>query len=327
MKKVTAKDVADACGFSTAAVSRAFRKGSPISDAMRETILRTSREMGYVSPSARSVAAMTTGTITLVTGSLENPFYPLVASALSQEIQARGRRMILHAAPPGSDVDSLLGQVLDLKSDATIVTSSLMSSRIAKACRDHAMPVVLFNRVQPDLGMTAVTCVNYGGGRLVAQRFAATGRTRIAMIGGRADTSTQLERARGFRDALEEAGLDLRHHVTGSYRYAPAFEAMSELLAVPGDIDAVFCVNDIMALAAVDAARARGVRIPDDVAVIGFDDIPMAAWPSYDLTTVRQPLNRMVNETLDLIDTLLRDKGSKGAIRIMPVRLIERGSA
>lgn len=323
MKKVTARDVAAACNTSVAAVSRAFQKGSPIAADKREAILKAARDMGYVSPSGRSVAATTAGSITLVTGNLENPFYPLVATALSQAIHAQGRKMILHAAPPGDDVDSLLEQVLDLKSDAVIVTSTLMSSRFAKACRDHDMPVVLFNRVQPDLGMTAVTCDNYGGGRLAAKRFISAGRRRIAMIGGRPDTSTHLERARGFLDALREAGMTPGPVVPGSYLYGQAFEAMRGLLD-GGDADAVFCANDIMALAALDAARAAGAAVPGDVAIIGFDDIPMAAWPSYQLTTVRQPLNRMVADALDLIDRQRVDSSVSGGIRIAPVRLIER---
>ncbi|MCZ4352674.1 substrate-binding domain-containing protein [Roseovarius aestuarii] len=326
MRKITANDVAFATGYSPAAVSRAFRKGSPISNGVREEILVAARDLGYSSPSARSVAAMTRGTITLVTGNLENPFYPMAVAALSQAIHQLGRRMILHAIPPRGDVDTVLEQVLDLKSEAAIVTSTLMSSHIAKACRAQRMPVILFNRVQTDLGMTAVTCDNYGGGRLAAQRFIATGRQDIAMIGGRADTSTHLERTRGFQDALGETDCVVKRVIPGDYQYATSLAAMTELLSVPGAIDAVFCANDIMALAAIDAARNKGVRVPDDVAIIGFDDISMASWPSYNLTTVRQPLNRMVADTLELIDDQLADPGAIGAIRIAPVRLMVRGS-
>lgn len=325
-RRVTAAEVAAAAGVSRAAVSRALRPGGMVAEETRSRILRAARELGYLSPSAQSIAAMTTGTVTLVAGDLENPFYPLAANTLSQAIHASGRRMILHAVPPGGDVDMVMSQVLDYRSDAAIVTSALMSSRIARECRRRKMPVVLFNRVQPDARMTAVTCDNYGGGRLVARRFVEAGRRRIALIGGRADTSTHLERARGFRDLLDEAGLAPVAAPSGEYSYARSFAAAAGLFAGGPRPDALFCLNDVMALAAIDAAREAGLRIPDDLAVIGFDDIPMAAWPSYRLTTVRQPVERMAADALDLIAAQLADPALEGAIRIAPVTLSERAS-
>src|SRR5690606_13778183 len=157
---------------------------------------------------------------------------------------------------------------------------------------------------------------------LVAQRFVALGRRRIAMIGGRPDTSTHLERARGFTDALAEAGLAPLAAPSGQYDYATRFAKSRALLQSDLRIDALFCVNDIMGLAAMDAARELGVLVPDDLAVIGFDDIPMAAWPSYQMTTVRQPLELMVTETLDLVDRLRAAPEGRGEIRILPVSLI-----
>lgn len=325
-RKATAADVARAVGTSPAAVSRAFRAGTAISEDLRDRILSAAEAMGYQTPSARSMARLTTGTITLVAGDLENPFYPLAANALSQAIHSSGRRMILHAVPPGGDVDQVMSQVIAYRSDAAIVTSSLMSSHIAKACRQARMPVVLFNRVQPDARMTAVTCDNYGGGRLVAQRFVETGRQRIAVIGGRRDTSTHLERMRGFADHLATAGCALIASLTGNYDYPTSFAAALDLLRGPTKPDAIFCLNDVMALAALDAARQLGVRVPDDIAVIGFDDIAMADWSAYRLTTVRQPLALMVREALDLVERQLEGSDAVGMIRVVPVTLVLRDS-
>ena len=254
-------------------------------------------------------------------GDLENQFYPMAAKAFSHAIHAQGRRMMLHAVPPKGSVDTVSSKVLDFRSDAAIVTSALMSSRLAQACRRARMPVVLFNRVQPDAGMTAVTCDNYGGGRLVAQRFLAAGRQRIAMIGGLDNTSTHLERARGFRDVLEAAGVALIASPSGNYDYATSFAAAQALMLADTRPDALFCINDVMAMAALDAAREVGLAVPDDLAVIGFDDIPMAAWSSYQLTSVRQPIERMVADALELVDGLLADPTGEGAIRIAPVSL------
>lgn len=326
-RKVTAQDVAERAGVSRAAVSRAFRSDRSLSDDKRARVLDAARALGYASPSAQAVASVTTGTVTLVAGDLENPFYPVAAAELSRALHAAGRRLVLHAVPPDQDVDAVLEQVLDYRSDAAIVTSAHMSSRIARACREAGMPVILFNRVQPDAAMTAVTCDNYAGGRLAAQHFAAMGRTRIAMIGGDASTSTHLERSRGFRDALADRGLNLSQTPSGAFRYDLAFAAARSLFAGARRPDAVFALNDIMALATLDAAREAGLSVPEDVAIIGFDDIPMADWPSYRLTTLRQPLRRMVAETLDLIDAQKADPGVGGTIRILPVEMIRRDTA
>lgn len=327
MTKVTAADVALAARVSRAAVSRAFRQDGSLSAEKRDRILAAAKALGYVSPADRVVERLSSRTITLVAADLENPFYPAAANALSQAIHATGRRLVLHSVPPNEDVDSVLLQVLEYRSEAAIVMSTLMSSRIARECRSRNMPVILFNRIQPDARMTAVTCDNYGGGRMVADHFLATGRRRIAMIGGTRNTSTHLERRRGFRDRLEEAGLRLTGELTGDYRYSTAYEAARTMLRGPSVPDAIFCLNDIMAFAALDAARELGLAVPGDLGVIGFDDVPMAGWPPYRLTTVRQPLGRMVRDTLELIDAQLADPGLDGAIRIAPVRLIHRDSA
>lgn len=324
MKKTTAKDVAVATGHSVASVSRAFREGSPLAPRVRVEILRAAARLGYLPPAARFAGGLET--ISLVVGHLENPFYPAVITEFSQALQARGRRMVLHVVPPGGEVDTVLAQVLESRPDAAVVASALMSSQIARDCRARDMPVVLFNRVQPDLEMTAVTCDNYGGGRMAARHLLASGRKRIAMIAGRADTSTHLERARGFRDMMAEAGQSLLRMVAGEYSYPLAFAAMQDLLRGQPAPDAVFCSNDLMAIAAIDAARQLGASLPQDVAVVGFDDIAMAGWQSYGLTTIRQPVAQMVQNALDLIEVQLRDPGAGGAIRILPGQLIARQS-
>lgn len=325
-KRPTATEVARRAGVSLSAVSRAFRTGSSLAEDKRRRILSVAREMGYVSPSGRSIADLARGTVSLVAGDLANPFYPAVIDLLAEALAARGRRLILHVIPPGGAMDQVMGQVLEYRSDAVIVTSATMSSALARECRRRQMPVVLFNRVQPDQGMTAVTCDNYGGGRLVAARFLAQGRRRIAYVGGLENTSTHLERSKGFIDGLAAAGVALAGHVSGRFSYGAALAAAEGLFARPDPPEAVFCCNDVMALAAMDAARARGLRAPGDVAIIGFDDIPMAGWPAYRLTTVRQPVNLMVRDALDLIDGQIADGAVEGAIRIAPVRLIERAS-
>ncbi|EEX12308.1 transcriptional regulator [Citreicella sp. SE45] len=324
MPKVTAKLVAERAGVSVAAVSRAFQPGAPLAPEKRALVLRIAQELGYVPPAARSLSQLGTRSVSLVAGDLTNPFYSGVLELLSQELHKRGRRLTLHAVPPGETVDVAMEQVLGYRADAAIVTSAHMSSELVRRCREANLPVVLLNRVQPDSRMTAVTCDNHAGGRLIAARFLASGRQRIGHMTGVPDTSTHIERSRGFLDRLAEADRAPVVSACGGFSYAGAMEAAADMLDGGPRPDAVFCENDVMALALIDAARARGLRVPEDLAVIGFDDIPMAGWQSYRLTTVRQPIRRMVAEALTLIEQLQSDGAGCGAIRVLPVDLVAR---
>lgn len=324
--KITAKDVAQRAGTSTSAVSRAFRPGSSIADDLRARILRSAEELGYSTPSGTALSQLATGTISLVAGDLTNPFYPTVLEELSQALLKCERRLILHVVPAGKDVDSVMQQVLDYRADAAIITSATLSSTLARSCRQKRLPVILFNRTQPETGVSAVCCDNFTGGREIGQRFLASGRRRIAFVAGKTDTSTNNERWRGFAAALEEAGVAVFARTSGNFEYAKAFECVSAMFAGSEPPDAIFCANDIMALAAIDASKKAGASVPDDVAIIGFDDIPMAAWESYRLTTVRQRIHLMVKETLDLIDQLIADPSTAGSVRITPCKLIARES-
>lgn len=327
MAKVTAGMVAKRAGVSLAAVSRAFRPDSPLADAKRAHILRIADELGYSTPSGRVLSRVSTGTISLVAGDLSNPFYPVVLEELSLRLHEQGRKLVLHAVPPGGSVDLVMQQVLDYRSDAAIVASATMSSQLASACRKQNLPVILFNRVQPDLQMTAVTSDNYRGGQMVAEHLVARGHRRIGYVTGLRNTSTHLERARGFLDALERHGLQPFCTAAGNFSYSEAREAVLPMLQAATRPDALFCENDIMALAAIDVARGAGLEVPGDLAIIGFDDIPLAEWEAYRLTTIRQPMRRMVAEALELIEAIRAGRGVNGTIRVLPVRLIERDSA
>ncbi|MBC2774562.1 substrate-binding domain-containing protein [Rhizobium sp. AQ_MP] len=324
--KPTAKQVAQAAGVSLSAVSRAFLPGSPLDAAKRQRILAVAAKLGYASPARRTAEAIAASTVTLVAGDLGNPFYPMVLDTLAKQLQLSQRQLLVYAVPAQEDVDAMLPQILAQRPSAVIVTSARLTSAMARACRRNGIKVVLINRIQRDMKMNAVSCDNYGGGRDVARLFAARGRTRIGFIGGIANTSTHAERARGFRDGLREAGLSLQHEVAGNFTYNEAYAAALRLLASRSRPDALFCCNDIMGLAAIDAAREKGLRPGEDIAIVGFDDIPMAGWTSYRLTTIRQPVERMVQEALSIIDDPAIRPGDDGSVRILPGKLTIRAS-
>lgn len=324
--KVTAKDVASRAKTSVSAVSRAFVPDSSLSKDKRADILEAARALNYSPPSVQVAARQNAGTVALVMGDVTNPFYPTLLEVLGQELFRQGRRLLLHVVPGGRDVDAVMHQVLEQKADAAIITSSTLSSTLAKTCEQQNLPVVLFNRIQQGTNISAVACDNYAGGRIIGHRMIESGRRRLVFVGGLANTSTHIERQRGFSAALDDSGLKAFATVSGGYAYDQTFAVISDLLKAREKPDALFCANDIMGLAAIDAAKAYGVRVPDDVAIIGYDDIPMAAWHSYQLTTMRQPIRYMVNDTLNLIDRIIDDPAVSGSVRLVPGKLIERAS-
>ncbi|WP_028030107.1 substrate-binding domain-containing protein [Gemmobacter nectariphilus] len=325
MTRPTAKQVAERAGVSVAAVSRAFRAGAPLAADKRAAILRVAAEIGYQSPADR-LSRGAEQTVTLVASDLSNPFYPMAIEVMASALARAGKRALLYVAPPGVDLDEALRQILDLRSPAVVILSSTISSTLAQRCRANGVPAILFNRVQIDADMTAVTCDNYGGARLVAQRFLQAGRRRIGFMGGIVNTSTHLERGRGFRDQLAEAGKQLAFDWNGGYDYRRSFDLAHAALARPDRPDALFCANDIMALAVLDACRALGIDVPQDLAVIGFDDIPNAGWQPYRLTTLAQPLLRMATETVALLEAAAAGQSVQGTIRIFGADLVARDS-
>ncbi len=329
MKKVTSTEVARAAGVSQSTVSRAFNRQDVVSEATRERVLTIAAELGYrPNELARSLISRKSNMIGIVMGDLLNPFYPAVLSAFTYNLQRLGRRVLLFSVPPGHDVDEVLPQLMQYQIAGVVVASATLSSRMAETVGKGGTPVVLFNRTVYGDAVNSVCCANEEGGRLVARTFLAAGHRRFGLIGGLASTSTHLERKQAFAQELSRNGIDDLSEEPGGNTYEGGFEAARKLLSARDRPDALFCISDIMALGALDAARRElSLSVPGDVSIIGFDDIAAAAWPSYDLTTVRQPVDAMVSETIAiLLDQMDSPEATPVSLRL-PGELIVRSTA
>lgn len=324
--KPTLKQVAHAAGVSPSAVSRAFTPGAPLNEQKRRRILAAAEEIGYTSPARRTANLILANTITLVAGDLLNPFYPLVLDTLARHLQESGRQLVVYALPANTNVDLVTAQILASRPSAIIVTSAYLTSTLARACRQHRIKVVLLNRIQRDLHINAVSCDNYQGGRDIGRLLIMKGAQRVGFIGGVSNTSTHAERARGLYDVLREEGKSIFLQGNGQFTYHDGYAAAKAMLANAKMPDAIFCCNDIMALALIDAAREAGISIPGDLGVVGFDDIPMASWTSYRLTTIRQPIDRMVQEALDIIDDASIKPADDAAVRMIRGKMVLRAT-
>ncbi|WP_102126503.1 LacI family DNA-binding transcriptional regulator [Deinococcus planocerae] len=329
-RRATAADVAQEAGVSQSTVSRVFSDDGRLTRETKDRVRAVARELGYRPHAvARSLITRRTNIVGLVTSDLSNPFYPRLVETFTTRLHALGRRVLLLTAGVGEDLDDLLPEVLSSQVDGYVVASASVSSGVVRECVRIGTPVVLVNRHAPGSGASAVSCDNVAGGRTVADALLAAGCVRPAYVAGREDASTNIERERGFFTRLRERGVTDVRRERGHYTYASGREAARRLLALPERErpDGLFCANDITAMGALDAARELGVRVPQDLAVVGFDDIPAAAWSAYDLTTVRQPVEDMIGRSLDLLLAHVERPDLAPELEVLPGTLVERGSS
>lgn len=304
--RTTSFDVAALAGVSQSAVSRAFTPGSSIAEETRNKVLEAAKKLNYVPNSiASSLTTHRSNIVAVILGNLGNPFYVHVLERFSQELQKKNRQILTFTLGDGLATDHAIMKVLQYQVDAVVVTSAQLSTRTISLCHDRGIPVVLFNRYIPNSGAFGVRCDNAAGGRLLAEAFVRAGAKSFMMITGDPNGTTSQDRVRGFVERLLEAGVrrgDILEY-EGESNYEGAQRAVHRLMAEGRKVpDAIFGINDIMAMGAIDALKLTyGLRVPEDVMVAGFDDIPEAARLPYRLTTVRQPIRRMVAATIDLL--------------------------
>ncbi len=329
-RKITSVDVARHAGVSQSAVSRVFTPGASVSKKMADRVRKAADDLGYrPNVLARSLITGRSRIIGLVVAYLDNPFYPDALEKLSAALQARGYHILVFlAGNSDSDVESVIDDLMDYQVDGIITASINLSGELTDRCRAAGIPVMLFNRGIEGSGLSAVTSANKIGAAHVADFLVASGHRRIAHISGWLGASTGKERRDGFVQALEAEGLTLHSEYDARFRREKAAEAARAMMLESEPPDAIFVGNDHMALGVLDMLRFEmGLDVPGDVSVVGYDDVPMAAWPAYDLTTLRQPVNRMVEATVDTLLSEIEQARPPGTVTEIQGELIVRGSA
>ena len=325
-ERATSMDVARRAGVHQSTVSRALGQGANVAAATRERVQAAARELDYTPDAiARSLITRRTALVGIVVAGLSSPFQPYVLEKFVHRLSEARLRTLVFGVPPGGEVDDVLATALEYRPAALIITSAGLASERIEACVRQGTPVVLFNRTLPGSSASAVCCDNAGSGRMAADLLVECGGRRFAYLAGSADSSTNRDRRAGYLARLAELGVGDVREERGSYDYESGYAATRRLLdgrGEPGRPDALFCASDILALGARDAARDAAVRVPDELGIVGFDDIPMAAWAPYDLTTIRQPVDEMIAGTLAVI----RGGSGEPVSQLLPGELVERGS-
>ena len=325
---VTSADVARVARVSQSAVSRTFTRGASVSDDTKRRVMQAANDLGYrPNALARSLISGKSRIIGVLVAYLDNQFYPTVLEQLSRSLQAKGYRVMLFMSDPG-DQDEVVQDMLQYQVEGVVMASAHLSSGLAQRCADNGIPVVLFNRYIASSPANSVTSDNLEGGRLVGNFLVDGGHKRISFIAGYEDSSTSRDREAGFYKGLAERGVVCHSRAVGAYTQEKAAAAVRELFSQLEKPDAIFVANDHMAFSVMDVLRAEmGLRIPEDVSIVGYDDVPQAKWKGYDLTSVEQPSQPMINETIKILLEQIENRAVSKKAAVLPARLVVRGSA
>lgn len=326
---VTSSEVARRAGVSQSAVSRTFTPGASIAPKTRAKVLAAAKELGYrPNAIARSLITNKSRIIAVVMAYLENLFYPDVLEELGRLLVKENYRLLLFTGFMDRDSDPVFDQLMQYRVDGIILASTSLSSELSEECAAAGIPVVLFNRTTERDAVSSVTTRNREGGRRVAEFLLAGGHQRFAYISGLESSSTNRDRFAGYRETLAQAGHEDIIVEVGNYDRAEAEAAARKILGRSDRPDALFVANDHMAVAAMDVARYEfGLSIPEDLSIIGYDDVGPARWSSYAITTMSQPLKRMVEATVDILMAQISSGVIEAEHRILNGELVVRNSA
>lgn len=332
VRAATSVDVAKLAGVSQSAVSRTYTPGASVAESTRDKVMEAARKLGYrPNAIARTLITRKSRMIAVVVSYIDNQFYPVVVEKLSEQLQTAGYHVLLFIAKANREADELLMQLMQYHVDGIVLLSATLSSSLAKDCADAGIPVLLFNRIAQLGGTVSSVCSdNEQGGRLAASALVAAGHQRIGYIAGMEDSSTNRDREAGFNAELAAKGQRVFARTVGHYSFEGAKAAARQMFgATPSNQrpTAVFVANDHMAIAVMDVLRAEmGLRVPEDVAIIGFDNVPQAAWDGYSLSSVEQDVQAMIEATASLMIAQIDDETMTAQHVTLPVRLIERHS-
>lgn len=300
---VSAQMVAERAGVSRSAVSRTFTDGASVSEATRRKVLEAAGALGYhVNHLARGLRERS-NIVCLVVADMTTPIRARMVDVLTRKLQAAGKiTMVINTETDTPSLTSALKQTLNYRADATVVLSGTPPASLIETCLANGQQVVLINRDERLSGSSNLGVDNAMAGREALFLLQRAGCTRLGLVTSNARTASLVEREEVFVAAAKAAGMPVSVAEAGPTGYSSGQEAARRVFGRSQAPDGVFCVTDLLALGFMDVARREfGLAIPEDLCVIGFDDIEQAGWESYQLTTFRQPLDPMADEVVDLL--------------------------
>jgi DNA-binding LacI/PurR family transcriptional regulator len=325
---VTLKEVAERAGVSRSAVSRTFTEGASVSEKTRRKVQKAATELGY-SPNALA-SAMTTGRtklIGLISNNFHNPIFLEVFDLFTLGLQERGLRPLIVNLSGEEEPESWVQMLRQYSVDGVIVASSTLPPSFAKAFRDARLPVVhCFGRHASTPEVHVVGIDNIEAGRMAARELAGRGYQHVGFMGGPEDATSTRDRLAGF---AEEIARHPQIEIASSFATAYSFDAgrvemTKRLMSDPAQ--AYFCGDDVLSIGALSAIESAGLNCPDDIGLIGLNDMEMARWENINLTTIHQPVRQIIASSIELITAMLEDQDRYPEARLFPCRIMERGT-
>lgn len=298
---VTAKDVAKLAGVSQSSVSRVYFEGATVSEKTKKRVLDAAEELGYrPNVYARSLITNQSNIIGLVMKGVQNPFYAQVLKRFSSIFKQHGYSILFVYTNNDEIQQEDVETLLNYNVAGVVVTDATMLFSVGEEFKKNHIPLVFFNR-KPNTGsFYSVCCNNIDGSRSIAHYLLSKGASELVLITGNVHTSTSIEREKGFCEVLDQQKVSYRKY-NSDYTYEGGYQTAMTVLEEKRLPSAFFVANDIMAFGVIDALRKNDVRIPEDTKVVGFDNIAMASWPAYELTTWEQPIEEMIEETVNYL--------------------------
>ena len=327
---VTIRDVAKEAGVSATTVSRVFNHEDLVTEKTRERVRRIAREMGYQpNATAKSLSHGRTDAIGIVLPAPHGEFFSEIIRGVDEVAQASGHYLLISSSHYSFSESEAAFQALQGRVDGLLVMTTHVRAKALLESVSMDIPMVLINTALSDVSYDAFDIENRSGARKVVDHLLDQGYESIGVIEGPLKSFDVQERLQGHRDALEAAGIDpdAQVRIEGDFTQESGYAAGKELLKLDRLPDAVFALNDYMAIGAMAALQEAGVRIPADLAIAGFDDIPSARYASPSLTTVRIPvydLGRCAAERL--LRRIHRDPVDEPRAQTLPSELKVRAS-
>jgi LacI family transcriptional regulator len=331
-RTVTRDEVAHAAGVSSATVSYVVNNGPrPVATETREKVLAAIQELGYhPNALARNLRLQHSSTIGLIVPDIHNPYFAEVARGVEQMASENGLTMVLCHSDYKLERELHYVKIMQAERSAGVIWfPATNSAEPAKQLASYGMPLVVLDRVVPGVRAPAVVADNFRGGYLASQHLIDLGHRIIGCITRPTELYHSTERIRGFRAALTENGIEVDESllVSGGFRLDDGCAAAKQLIGKTPRPTAIFAYNDFMAIGTLRAAYELGIKVPNDLSVVGFDDIPQAAFTCPALTTISQPKFEMGREGVSLLlDEINESTLGINPTPLLPIKLIVRES-
>ena len=327
----TIKDIAKRAGVSVATVSYVINNTRWVHEDKRRRVMEAIRELNYVPNAvARGLRVQRSNAISLIVSDITNPFYPDIARACQEAAQARGYTVnIVNTDDSPDKMSEALKQLRGGKADGAVITSALPDNReeIGQLIRE-GYPLVLASRKLEDLGVDSIVADNRRGAMMAVSHLVGLGHRKIAFVNGVEGSWINKTRTEGYLQAMKEAGLPVHPEwlTSGQARYEASYRAARMLLSLPEDKrpTAIMNLTDLGAYGVLDAATDMGVRVPDDLAVIGFDDLFISGLRNIQLTTIRIPRHEMGRLATEMLFDRMANRDAEPRSVVMPVELVVR---